>query len=126
MSKKYAILGFVFVAVVAGASWLCYDYQPFHAISPLTYYRIELGMSAQQVEDIIGKPPGRYGPPSPMGTRIYPWDTITETGVFQELKPDQRFQGAWWSGTRHAITIQWDDDCFVIGKRLQKMNKYGP
>ena len=121
MTKKRWYLAVGILTVVTVASWLIKDYRPFSAISPVSYYRIELGTPAERVEEIIGLPPGYHGPPKQFfGLTVWPFEMMAESGVFHEPKKDGRIQGAWWEDSHYHIHIDVDENGLVIGKRLFK------
>jgi hypothetical protein len=121
---KYLFLAFLGVAV--GAIWFCITYRPFDAVSPLSYHRIELGCTSDDVRRIIGVPQGDHGGPRERtGGTFSPGNiahTVEEAGV---PLPDarDRFQLIKWWGVHYVIYVAVDENGVVVGKYLLRTNR---
>src|SRR4051812_24185484 len=121
MSKRKLIACVLIVVVTAAAVlWLCW---PEEAIGPGSFRRIRAGMTLDDVEAIIGLPPGDYhsGPHGPGGLmargtikylreeRGLPPQDIPES--WNAAKPERRERcvKSWWAND-HAIYVAFDDD----------------
>ena len=105
--KKRWILGLSLLAsLFVGVAWLCW---PQPRISPASFERIHEGMSQDQIEAIIGLPPGDYytGPRGVGGS--------TSRGPFgfpcvEKGRPWGKQTGrviSWW-GNDYAIEVSFD------------------
>jgi hypothetical protein len=105
-------------------------YWPEPGISPYNYHQIRLGMSAHNVELLIGLPPGIHRTRQPVGgpESAGTWGhTVAEEGIPEKELPGvmhgvthsgKRVEIRQWWGTYHAIRIAVDEDGNVVGKYL--------
>ena len=95
--------------VVAGLLWFFPPTPPRHNINADGYHKIELGMTEQEVESVLGVPAGDYGPGK---------GEILDDGVFTvtsySIITDPN--GNKWLADSFAITVCFDDGGLVSGK----------
>jgi hypothetical protein len=129
-TRKWLLLAVVLAVAGTGLFLLVQRYWPEPGISPYNYRQIRLGMSAQDVEQVIGLPPGIHRTRQPIGgiTSAGNWGhTVAEEGVPKSELPDgmqgearagRRVEVRQWWGTYHAIRIAGNEDGKVVGKYL--------
>jgi hypothetical protein len=98
--RRLLLVGLVAAVLLAGGLFLRLAY-PRHDISPEGYERIDVGMTLEEVEAILGGPPGdhtngRYEAP-PYPVRGLAIDPNPPPGVWHD----------WW-GERAAILVKFD------------------
>src|SRR5262245_45130739 len=114
------LAGAIFISLVCVVVSLPWNSQP---IGPENYNRIGLGMSREEIEKIIGMPPGIYTThPMSVGHAVTaegPWGgLISEIGrprstIQKERGPKGRVS-KWW-GEHYAIEVAFDEQGLAVG-----------
>jgi hypothetical protein len=110
------LLASVFAAPAALVLAL-YLLSPRADIGPEGYDRIQVGMSAADVEAILGGPPGNYGAFDPR---------VVQTRDDIDLRRLGECRYVQWVGPRHMVGVQLDAGGRVVGKDLGEVVAHGP
>ena len=110
------------IAVVSVLSfWVIHRYRPFDEVNPLIYNRIELGMTAEEAEEVVGVAPGDYGRPRTGGV----FSSGQHGRVMEEaglpFPVGRERPGMTWWGKHFAIEVALDERGVVTSKRLLKI-----
>src|SRR5262249_33425798 len=116
MAKRNRRLLWVALALLVFV-WLSISYWPFGAISPFSYLRIKLGMPFDEVEAIIGLPPGTHRARQPMGgiTAAGNWGDTVAQSEFRDFGSRPQVTHRQWWGDDYAIGVFLDANGVVIG-----------
>ncbi|HYT90341.1 MAG TPA: hypothetical protein VEL76_16660 [Gemmataceae bacterium] len=102
MATRLLLGGGLLVLLMAGLLWCWWPSQPRHRINTEGYEQLRLGMTEQEVENVLGVPAEDYGPGK---------GEILDYGVFtsasNSIKTDPR--GKKWLAGSLAITVCFDD-----------------
>jgi hypothetical protein len=104
---------------VAAVAWLgltaasIWWARPWAAIGPYTYYRIRLGMTYDEVERIIGLPPGPDSRAPGLSQLVYP---VAQSGT--RAAGPTRYLSPVWSDDDFQIGVALDENRVVVGKSL--------
>jgi hypothetical protein len=106
--RRLLLFGLPIALVVLGvALWLLWPRSS--AITPENYERIQGGMTFEQVQAILGGPPGNYGVHDP---RIVQSRDAIDVARLADCRYLQ------WYDSAHMIGVQFDVDDRVVGKDL--------
>jgi hypothetical protein len=94
--------------LAAALAWFLWPFAPKHRIDREGYALLRLGMTEQEVESILGVPPGDYGPGK--GEIV---DYGRFTMLIYSIKTDPNAK-KWLAGS-FAITVCFDDQGLVRG-----------
>ena len=86
------------------------------SITQANYYRIRQGMRQEEVEAILGGPPGTYT----VGSYDYQWIITTEPSDW----PSGRLEG--WYGTEGAVVICFDENGIVLESEFLRVSNATP
>jgi hypothetical protein len=122
MTRKCVLAGCAAVSLVL-AVLLAYKYISFQAIGPSNYGRIRLGMTVQDVEMLIGLPPGDHSTRPRMNSMFSRGNWGVE--VFQEgdrdLAEADISRQRMWAGDSYWIVLVLDKDGRIVWKKLVKV-----
>jgi hypothetical protein len=116
MRRRKLIVGLVLLGLIAGGITFFWLNSPPPRINPGQYQQIHEGMVLEEVEAVIGGPPGFY-PPNLSGTRVRLLDG-------HEFGGDARLKQEYWSGSDYEIGVLVNDEGTVVAKQLTKVRSY--
>jgi hypothetical protein len=133
--RRYRLLLIVTLVWFVGLLWSAWYYRPWDPINRRTFHSLELGMTLEQVEELIGLPPGTYQPQRPrLGgsfTPGYIGFIVEQSGLSDKDLPD-RFRGqardgrevtlAQWWGMYYAIRVAFDSTGVAVGLYLLEVS----
>jgi hypothetical protein len=121
--------------VVVALALAALYYEPWEPVGRLTYYRIRLGMSQEEVEAVMGEPPGNpadhrppFGTTGPGGWLV----EVAESGLPSKELPDvavgrsgkardgQTVTLQQWWGDSYRIWVAFGEDGKAVGVYLLK------
>jgi hypothetical protein len=104
------------LGLVGGLWWTA----PTHGVGWSGYERIALGMTEQEVEKIVAKPPGWYEPLPEGEFQVYVHEASAEKGVRDSPK------GYSWVSTEGHLGVSFDAKGKVVGVSFTPTRRGGP
>jgi hypothetical protein len=107
-------LPFVLVAAIIVLCWYSLPPKsPSRKINAKTYERIQLGMGLEEIEDLIGLPPGDYRDDAEKASGISPWGSLGISDATFFASEDWR-KSVSWIGKDYAITLFLNDAGSIV------------
>jgi hypothetical protein len=116
-TRRRRLLGGIVVAALGVLGLFLWLLSPRLAIGPEGYDRIQLGMTAAEVEAILGGTPGNYGFPDPRVVQVRDDINVPRLAECRYVQ---------WVGPHHMIGVQLDAADRVVGKDLGQVVGHGP
>jgi hypothetical protein len=123
MRKRKRLLLWVALLVVLGSLGLVgglWWTAPNHRVGWRGYERIELGMTEQEVEEIVAKPPGWYEPLPEGEFQVY----VHEAGAEKGLRDSPK--GYSWVSTEGHLGVTFDAKGKVVGASFTPTRRVSP
>jgi hypothetical protein len=112
--RSLRVLGFAAaVSIACGALWLTL---PVDCVTREAFARIPLGMTAGEVEEVLGRPPTSGSPEAIICFEGVP-ESFADPGAFPAEKVRQ------WVGRDHAILVELDERDRVSGRYFGHVNR---
>lgn len=119
MRRRLLVLFCVFALLVIGAGLAAVLFRPTHRINRENCEQIEVGMMQQQVEALLGGPPGDYRTGEvALDLREVDDGFHSIMTSMEVLLGERRFRHEWWQGDKGTLWVCFDEDDRVIAKNL--------
>ena len=110
----------VVLVMMASGVWFVLTQEPDHPLGRRNYRRIKVGMSRDDVEQILGGPPGVIGE-APRQTAY--GQLIEQEGPVNDLGGSEGKPEIWYSDRGQIVVLfdSWDKTARVVGKQLYRI-----
>src|SRR5688500_6429655 len=100
MRRCLVLLGVAAVEILGRLTWVMLS--PGSRITRENYERIQVAMTRQEVENLLGGPPGDYG----SGNVVAEWGTFSPEGLLGQSNPNVKV----WLGSDFFISLLFSED----------------